>query len=98
QEGRGENAIQQPLSIQYNPARSTLTCWASGAGGNAGNAGNGHYIPAASNLHGWAYTLRRFLRHIHLNDKEQVMYRAMLLGAILSGLSVSPAALAAPHV
>ena len=26
------------------------------------------------------------------------MYRAMLLGAILSGLSVSPAALAAPHV
>src|SRR6267142_28016 len=33
-----------------------------------------------------------------MNDKEQVMYRAMLLGAILSGLSVSPAALASNHV
>jgi hypothetical protein len=29
--------------------------------------------------------------------KEQVMYRAMLLGALLSGLTVAPAVMASPH-
>src|SRR5882672_3945501 len=32
------------------------------------------------------------------NDKEQVMYRAMLLGALLSGMTFAPAVMAGPRV